>query len=146
MGLGRPMDWVKGGAGVIGGVVGARMLPELAGTANSGGAGYAMNIAATLGLGWLAHAFLKDNVITAAVIAGGFGATIVRVITDNTPFGQYVALSGASKGYGDYIVWNYSQPQRVTGANASRIDTAWRMDAAQAQDPTMAGSLRRFRG
>jgi len=80
------------------------------------------------------------------VIAGGVAATLVRIATDNTQYGQYLALSGARHGYGDYVVWNFSQPQRVTGPNASRIDTAWRMDAAQAQDPMMAGSIDKFRG
>ena len=144
--LGRPVDWLKGGVGVIGGAVGARMLPELAGTSNTGGMGYALNIGATLGLGFLAHMFLKQPVITAGVIAGGVAATLVRIATDQTQYGQYLALSGARHGYGDYVVWNFSQPQRVTGANASRIDTAWRMDTAMAQDPMMAGSIDKFRG
>ena len=140
------MDWLKGGVGVIGGAVGARVLPELAGTANTGGMGYLMNIGVTLGLGFLAHMFTKDMVITAGVMAGGVAATLVRIATDNTQYGSYLALSGARNGYGDYVVWNFSQPQRVTGQNANRIDTAWRMDAATAQDPMMAGSIDKFRG
>jgi len=141
-GLGQPMDWIKGGVGVIGGAVGARVIPQLAGSANTGGMGYAMNLAATLGMGFLAHMIAKDPVITASVIAGGMAGTLVRIATDNTTYGSYLALSGV----GDYVVWNYSQPQRVTGPNASMIDSSWRMAAAQAQSPMIAGSIDKFRG
>lgn len=141
-GLGKPMDWLMGGVGVIGGAVGARVLPQLAGTANTGGMGYAMNLGAALGLGFLSHLLTKNPVITGGVIAGGVAATLVRVVSDNTTYGSYLALSGV----GDYVVWNFSQPQRVTGPNASRIDTAWNMPTAQAQSTMIAGSIDKFRG
>jgi hypothetical protein len=141
-GLGEPMQWIKGGVGVIGGAVGARVLPQLAGSANTGAVGYAMNFGATLLMGFAAHMIAKDPVITASVIAGGMAGTLVRIATDNTTYGSYLALSGV----GDYVVWNYSQPQRVTGPNASMIDTSWRMAAAAAQSPMIAGSLDKFRG
>lgn len=141
-GLGRPIDWVKGGAGVIGGAVGSRVIPQLAGSANTGAMGYGLNLLTAVGLGFLAHMALKDVVITAGVIAGGFAATFVRIATDQTQYGQYLALSGV----GDYVVWNFSSPQRVTGPNANRINTAYRMDAAMVQDPMIAGSIDRFRG
>ena len=141
-GLGKPMDWLMGGVGVIGGAVGARVLPQLAGTSNTGGMGYAMNLGATLGLGFLAHMFTKNPVITGGVIAGGVAATLVRIVSDNTSYGSYLALSGV----GDYVVWNFSQPQRVTGQNASRIDTAWQQGGYQAQSSQIAGSIDKFRG
>lgn len=141
-GLGKPMDWLMGGIGVIGGAVGARVLPQLAGSANAGGMGYAMNLGATLGLGFLSHMFTHNPVITGGVIAGGVAATLVRIVSDNTSYGSYLALSGV----GDYVVWNFSQPQRVTGPNASRIDTAWMQGGYQAQSPQIAGSIDKFRG
>lgn len=141
-GLGSPMDWLFGGVGVIGGAVGARVLPQLAGSANTGAMGYAMNLGAGLGLGFLSHMFTKNPIITGGVIAGAVAATLVRVISDNTSYGSYLALSGV----GDYVVWNFSQPQRVTGQNASMIDTSWRMAAAQAQSAQIAGSIDKFRG
>ena len=141
-GLGKPMDWLFGGVGVIGGAVGARVLPQLAGSANTGGMGYAMNLAATLGLGFVSHMFTHNPIITAGVIAGGMAATLVRIVSDNTSYGSYLALSGV----GDYVVWNFSAPQRVTGPNASRIDTAWQQGGYQAQSPMIAGSIDKFRG
>ena len=141
-GLGSPTDWLFGGVGVIAGAVGARVLPQLAGSANTGAMGYAMNLGAGLGLGFLSHMVMKNPIITGGVIAGAVAATLVRVISDNTSYGSYLALSGV----GDYVVWNFSQPQRVTGQNASMIDTSWRMAAAQAQSAQIAGSIDKFRG
>lgn len=141
-GLGKPMDWLFGGVGVIAGAVGTRVLPQLAGSANSGGMGYAMNLGAALGLGFLSHMLTHNPIITGGVIAGGVAATLVRVVSDNTAYGSYLALSGV----GDYVVWNFSAPQRVTGPNASRIDTAWQQGGYQAQSPMIAGSIDKFRG
>ena len=109
-GLGRPMDWLKGGVGVIAGGVGTRVLPQLAGASNTGAMGYAMNAGVAIGLAWAAHAFLRDSVITASVAAGGFAALFLRVIGDNTSYGQALSLSG----FGDYMVSNWITPQRIT--------------------------------
>lgn len=90
--LGRPMDWLQGGAGVIAGVVGTRAIPQmLLGASNNGPTGYAANAAAALGLGWLAHSLLKKPVITTAVIAGGFAGLLSRIIQDKTPFGAQLS-------------------------------------------------------
>ena len=108
--LGKPMDWLKGGVGVIGGGVGTRMIPQLiAPTANTSYTGYAMNAVTALGLAWATHAFTKDKVLTAAVAAGGFAALILRVVNDQSSIGQYLALSGM----GDYMVSNWTVPQRI---------------------------------
>jgi hypothetical protein len=109
-GLGRPMDWVKGGVGVLGGVVVTRALPQaVAATYNTGITGYVMN-AVTAGLaGWATHALTKDPVLTASVIAGGFAAVIARVISDMTSFGSYLSLTGI----GDYQFSNFGQPQHL---------------------------------
>ena len=131
-GLGRPIDWIKGGVGVLGGVVATRALPQLAGATNTGGIGYLMNAGVAIGAAWATHAFTKDTVLTAAVAAGGFAALIARVISDMTPYGQYLSLSGV----GDYMAWNFNQPQRAVGPNQSMIDTTWMGGAAV---PTIAG-------
>ena len=113
-GLGRPMDWVKGGVGVLAGVVVTRALPQaVASTYNTGAAGYAMNGGTAIAAAWAAHAMTKDPVLTAAVAAGGFAAVIARIISDMTSFGQYLSLTGV----GDYQFSNFSQPQRLINQN-----------------------------
>jgi len=122
--LGRPMDWIQGGAGVIAGVVGTRAIPQmLLGSSNNGPTGYAANAAAALGLGWLAHSLLKKPVITTAVIAGGFAGLLSRIIQDKTPFGAQLSLSGLGDwGLGLYQKSNYPYPPRIQdgrGPNSS---------------------------
>lgn len=121
--LGRPMDWVIGGAGVLAGGTLSTIIPQaLLGEKNTGAVGYVATGVTALGLGWAAHAFFKRTpVLAGAVVAGGFGALLRRVITDKTPYGS--ALDSA--GVGDYIAWNYSQPQRAVGYNAGTIDQSW---------------------
>lgn len=117
-GLGRPIDWVWGGVGVLGGVVGTRAIPQIALQAkNTGVMGYAANAVTAAGLGWVAHLLIKKPVVTAAVIAGGFAALIARIIGDQTPYGQYLSLPG--QGMGDYITWPFLVPQRVTGGGSA---------------------------
>ena len=112
-GLGRPMDWLKGGAGVLGGVVVTRLVPQtLAPTYNTSWTGYAMNAVTAIAAAWGTHALTKDPVLTSAVAAGGFAAVIARIITDMTPYGSYLALSGVG-GVGDYQVANFVSPQRI---------------------------------
>jgi hypothetical protein len=115
-GLGRPMDWLQGGAGVIAGVVGTRAIPQMVlGPSNTGPMGYLANAIAALGLGWLAHAFLKRPVITTAVIAGGFAGLLSRIIADKTPFGAQLSLSGGlgDWGLGLYQKSNFPYPPRL---------------------------------
>ena len=115
--LGRPMDWIQGGAGVVAGVVGTRTLPQmLLGASNTGAMGYAANAVSALVLGWGAHAIFKKPVLTTAVVAGGFAALISRVISDQTPFGAQFSLSGLGDwGLGLYQKSNYPYPPRVQG-------------------------------
>jgi hypothetical protein len=111
------MEWVQGGAGVLAGVVGARAIPQIimAGS-NTGAMGYAMNIIATLGLGWIAHMiFPRNRTITASVIAGGAAATLARAITDQTQYGKYLSLTGMGDwGMGLYLRSNFPYPPRLT--------------------------------
>ena len=115
-GLGRPMDWVQGGLGVLGGVIGTRALPQmLLGPGNAGPTGYAANAVAALALGWGAHMLFKKPIITTAVVAGGFASLFSRIIADRTPFGAQFSLSGLGdwSGLGLYQKSNYPYPPRV---------------------------------
>ncbi len=114
--LGSPINWIQGGAGVVVGVVGTRVIPQMIlGTSNSGPMGYAANAAAAVGLGYLSHMmFPRNSVLTTAVIAGGFAGLISRVIADRTPFGAQFSLSGLGDwGLGLYQKSNYPYPPRL---------------------------------
>ena len=116
-GLGRPMDWLQGGAGVIAGVVGTRALPQMIlGASNTGPMGYVANAVAAVGIGWLSHILLKKPAITAAVIAGGFATLLSRIIADKTPFGAQLSLTGlGDHGFGLYQKSNYPAPPHLIG-------------------------------
>jgi len=117
-GLGRPMDWVKGGASVLGGVIVTRALPQaIASGYNTGWAGYALNAVAAIAAGWAAHAFTRDPVITGGVLAGGFASIIARIISDMTSFGSYLSLSGV----GDYQFSNFVTPQRLNAWQNAQV-------------------------
>ena len=123
--LGTPMDWVQGGAGVVAGAVVTRALPQmLLSTSNTGAMGYAANAITALGAGFLTHMlFPRSRVLTAAVIAGGFGSLISRIISDQTPFGSTLSLSGLGDwGLGLYQKSNYPYPPHLVngrGPNSS---------------------------
>ncbi len=115
-GLGRPADWITGGAGVIAGGVLSRAIPQmLLGSGNTGAMGYAANAVASLGLGWVAHMmFPSKPLLVTTVIAGGFGSLIQRVISDRTPYGSVLSGSGLGDyGLGLYQKSNFNMPQRI---------------------------------
>jgi hypothetical protein len=110
------MDWLQGGAGVVAGVVGARALPQmLLGASNTGPMGYVANAVAAVGLGWLTHMlFPRNQVLVTSVIAGGFAGLISRVISDKTPFGAQLSLTGLGDyGLGLYQKSNYPAPPHL---------------------------------
>lgn len=113
----KPMDLVIGGVAGLGGAVASRALPQLAlGASNTGIMGYAANAVASLVLAWASHAVAgkKIPMIGAWVGLGGFIALAQRVITDQTPFGQAVSLSGMGDwGLGLYQKSNFPYPPRV---------------------------------
>ena len=123
--LGRPMDWLKGGAGVIAGVVGTRAIPQmLLGASNTSYTGYAANAVTAVALGWLTNMLFKGNsVLVTSVIAGGFAGLLSRIIADKTPFGAQLSLTGlGDHGFGLYQKSNFLVPQRVVaprGPNSS---------------------------
>jgi len=115
-GLGRPMDWIQGGAGVLAGVVGTRAIPQLVlGASNTGAMGYVANAVTAAGLGWVTSMMFKGNhVLITSVIAGGFAALLARIISDKTPFGSQLSLTGLGDyGLGLYQKSNFPYPPRV---------------------------------
>jgi hypothetical protein len=110
---GKIMGYVGSGAAVVGGAVGSKAVTQLVlGTKNTGATGYAGNAVATAGLGWLAHLVFRDKSISQMVIAGGIAQILVRFMTDQTPYGSFMANAGI----GDYQTnWNFTTPQRVAG-------------------------------
>jgi hypothetical protein len=123
--LGKPMDWLQGGAGVIAGVVGTRAIPQmLLGASNTSYTGYAANAVTAVALGWLTNMLFKGNsVLVTSVIAGGFAGLLSRIIADKTPFGAQLSLTGlGDHGFGLYQKSNFLVPQRVVaprGPNSS---------------------------
>ena len=119
-GIGKPMAWVEGGLGVLGGVVITRALPQvLLGANNVSYMGYAANAAAAAAAGFLSNMLMpRRPVVTAAVVAGGFAALIARIIGDQTSFGSYLALTGV----GDYMMSNWTTPQRLINPNQAQFE------------------------
>src|ERR1035437_9012279 len=117
-GLGRPMDWVQGGAGVIAGVVVTRAIPQiLMGASNTGIMGYGANAVAAVAAGWLTHMlFPRNQTLVTAVLAGGFAGLLSRIIADKTPFGAQLSLTGlGDHGFGLYQKAHYPAPPPLIG-------------------------------
>lgn len=88
-------------AGVIGGAVATRYLTQMAlGGNNTGYVGYLGNAVTAWALSWATKKVLKNNDLGNNVLLGGLVSTVLRIIQDKTPYGQYVtsALSGMGKG------------------------------------------------
>ena len=142
--LGSPMNWIQGGAGVVAGVVGARAIPQMIlGASNTGPMGYVANAVAAVGLGWLTHmVFPRNQVLVTSVIAGGFAGLISRIISDKTPFGAQLSLTGLGDyGLGLYQKSNYPYPPHLVdgrGPNSSMF--TWG-DGSQGSVGAMAATL-----
>jgi hypothetical protein len=124
--IGSPATWLFGGAGALAGFVGSAALPQMfLGSGNTGVAGYAATAAAAVGLGLISHFLLpRKPVVTAGVVAGGFANLLRRIITDQTPFGQYVSNTGM----GDYMVANWGPPRMQNGLQSAMAEapgTPW---------------------
>lgn len=113
-GLGRATEYIKLGASVVGGAVGSKYATQLVlGAKNTGWMGYLGNLVATGLLAWGANMAFRDKIVAQGVVGGGIAQVIVRVIGDQTPYGQY--LSGVP-GVGDYQASAFLTPQRMTNA------------------------------
>src|SRR5271170_110819 len=84
------------GLGAAGGVIGAGYLSQMVlGGSNVGVMGYAADTVSTLVLAWVANKFASGDVAK-GVLAGGIGAVIKRIWTDNVSGG-----SGSVSGLGN---------------------------------------------
>jgi hypothetical protein len=131
---GNIKQWLYGGVGVLGGVIGTRTIPQLVlGSGNSGPIGYAANIASAALLTFAAHFVSKDKVFAAAVAAGGVASIISRAIQDFGLLGPYSAQAGL----GDYLVSDFLTPQRLTNGlqNANLRIPGWGGASAPAAVP-----------
>jgi hypothetical protein len=77
--------------------------------------GYAANAVTAAALGWLTNmAFPRNRILTGTVIAGGFAALLARIISDRTPFGAQLSLTGLGDwGLGLYKKSNYPYPPHL---------------------------------
>jgi len=95
------------------GAVGSKLLTQLVlGSSNTGILGYAGNVVAGALIGIAADKGLKNKTAAFAVYVGTAVQLVLRLITDFTPYGQAVALTGV----GDYQVSNFLAPQRYVDA------------------------------
>jgi hypothetical protein len=108
------------GAGV--GFFGSKLLSQtILGSGNTGVTGYLTNALTTAGLAVAAHMFkgVLGPSAGVAVLSGGLLQLIARVLTDQTPFGQFTS----SLGVGDYQMQNFVTPQRlVDPLNSAQIE------------------------
>lgn len=119
--LGSPKTWLVGGAGVLAGVFVTRGAPQLLlGSSNTGAMGYAANAATAVIGGWAIHSFMRNPLLSASFIAGGFASLIARLISDYTPYGSKLALSG----WGDYQFSNIvgTVPQRLIARDRAVVE------------------------
>ena len=121
---GRTVEYVKLGASVIGGAVGSKLLTQtVLGASNTSWMGYLGNLVATLALGWGASKAFKDKMISQGVVGGGIAQLAVRIISDQTPYGSYLAGSGV----GDYQASPFFTPQRMmpNAMQSAQLEQAW---------------------
>jgi hypothetical protein len=128
LGIGKPMDWVMGGAGALAGFVGSAAIPSFLGpTTNTGMTGYALAAASTIGLAVLAHMMLpRMPAVAVGVASGGFANLLRRIITDQTPYGAYLNAPPAAggMGMGDYMVANWGPPRMSDGLHSAMAEAA----------------------
>jgi hypothetical protein len=110
----RDILYLGAGAVVAPPVTGA-VTQMILGAGNTGPIGYAVNLAATGVLAWVAHMFVKNRAFAAGILAGGVGAVMRRAIGDYTPYGSLLAGSGV----GDYMIQNSAVMQRLPDALSS---------------------------
>jgi hypothetical protein len=113
------------GAGV--GFFGSKLLTQaVMGASNTGTTGYLGNAVATAGLAVTAHMFrgVLGKSAGIAVLSGGILQLLARILTDNTPFGQFTSALGV----GDYQMQNFVTPQRLIdplNSAAIEIPSGW---------------------
>lgn len=104
---------------VVAGAVGAKLGAQMVlGSGNTGVMGYAGNLAVggVLALGY--KAVFKNARAAAAIFSGAVVEVVLRLISDYTPYGQFVS----GLGMGDYFASNWVTPQRYVDAlNSAQV-------------------------
>ncbi len=138
-GMGQIGGLVTQGVAVVGGAVGSKLATQMVlGASNTGIMGYLGNAVATGLLAWGSHMFTKKKEISSGVMLGGAVQIILRAISDFTPYGQYLSLSGL----GDYQVSNWATPQWLPNGLRSAnpaVPAGWGGGAAVAVNSSGAG-------
>jgi len=110
---------------MIGGAVGTQMLTQaVLGASNASWTGYAGNLVAGFGLSFVTGKLLKMPAAAKAIFKGAILQVVLRVLRDQTPFGQYTS----SIGMGDYLASNWVTPQRYVdplGGAQVQIPAGW---------------------
>jgi len=119
-GIGSAVGMVQKAGFLIAGAAGTRLLTQaVLGSKNTGILGYAGNAITAFILGPIAGKVLKSKEAGAMVTLGGFVGLTLRLISDFTPFGSQLALSGM----GDYQVSTFFTPARYVDAiNSAVVD------------------------
>lgn len=124
---------------LIGGAVGTGMLTQaVMGSANASWAGYAGNLVAGFGLSFAIGKLLKMPNAAKAVFKGSILQVVLRIIRDQTPFGQYTS----NLGMGDYLASNWVTPQRyVDPMNSAQVQipSGWGQPAVVAAKSSKGG-------
>ena len=121
---------VLDGLGVIGGLVGSRLLTQLVlGSNNTGVWGYVGNAFAGGVLAWGAHMLTKKPRLAGTIVTGTAAGIVARMLQDYTPLGTYLTQAGVgdyagggAHGVGLYLPSNAVLPQRyVDAANSAQV-------------------------
>jgi hypothetical protein len=117
------------------------------GASNTGYMGYAANIAAAFIGGKALGMFVKNKQHENAFILGGFIATLLRFLSDQTPVGATLQQYGL----GDYEASTWLSPARYVNASQNAlvdIPTALRpaLPAARGMSGLRGGTYSRARG
>lgn len=104
---------------VVGGAIASKLGAQMVlGANNTGPMGYAANLAVG-GIGaWVIGGPMKNKKAAAAFFSGSVVEVVLRLISDYTPFGNYLNAQGV----GDYFASNWVLPQRYTDAlNSAQV-------------------------
>lgn len=138
-------ELVKLGLGAAGGAIGTRYLTQVVlGDKNTGGMGYAANIASAIALAYGAAKFAGSD-IAKGVAAGGLASVILRIWNEKVSGTSPAALSGymgdldfSSDGLGAYISSGFPLPT-VSGQNGNYLSVPAGYSWGPAGAPVGAG-------
>lgn len=142
-----------GGGGIVGlltsgvfaagGLVLSRFATQaVLGAQNAGFMGYAGNAVSTAALAWATHIISKNPRNRDAVILGGVMGIIARLITDYTPYGQFLQAQGfGDYGMGLYLPQNDPMPSRLVAPNGAIVEVPGGWGGGYVAAPAGMGAL-----